>query len=140
MSSVNMSGPIAVSLAYVVLYYVLQGMQLRVKSRLEREYRERGEKFDRYFNQDREMLAADRVVLNTVEHMGPFLLLLWLMAVFVDPFRATVGGTVYVLGRATYPFVLGRRLGRNIPLRIVSSTFPGYGVLIWFIVELLVVL
>ncbi|MEL6547105.1 MAG: MAPEG family protein [Myxococcota bacterium] len=135
-----MSGPIAVSLAYVVLYYVLQGMQLRVKSRLEREYRERGEKFDRYFNQDREMLAADRVVLNTVEHMGPFLLLLWLMAVFVDPFRATVGGTVYVLGRATYPFVLGRRLGRNTPLRIVSSTFPGYGVLIWFIVELLVVL
>lgn len=129
-------GPIAVTLAYVVLYYLFQGHQARVKFRLAREYRDRGEKFDRYFNQDREMLAADRVVLNTVEHMGPFLSLLWMMAVFVDPFRATLGGSLYVLARAAYPFVLGARVGRSIPARILGSTMVGYLVLLWFIVEL----
>ncbi len=130
------AGPIAITLAYVAVYYAFQGYQLRVKTRLASEYRERGEKFDRYFNQDRTMLAADRVVLNTVEHMGPFLALLWLYAVFVGPQGATIGGGIYVAARAAYPFVLGRRLGRGVPLRIFASTFVGYGVLSFFMIGL----
>ncbi len=136
MDILTFRGPIAVTLAYLLLYYVFQGHQARVKFRLASEYRARGEKFDRYFNQDRQMLAADRVVLNTVEHMGPFLALLWMIAVFVDPLRATIGGAIYVLARVAYPFVLGARLGRSIPARILGSTFVGYLVLLWFIVEL----
>ncbi|MFT6233578.1 MAG: hypothetical protein ACJAZO_004099, partial [Myxococcota bacterium] len=48
---------------------------LRTKSRLVAGYQSRGEKFDRYFGQDREMLASDRTQLNMLEHMPVFLAL-----------------------------------------------------------------
>lgn len=126
------AGPILVTIAYVALYYAFQIHQLRVKTRLSREHEARGEKFDRYFGQDREMLAADRIQLNTLEHMPPFLVLLWLNAVFVGPLSATVAGGLYVAARAGYPLVLGRRLGRGIRAQVLLSTGVGYGVLIWF--------
>mmetsp|Transcript_30624 Transcript_30624/g.74624 ORF Transcript_30624/g.74624 Transcript_30624/m.74624 type:complete len:163 (+) Transcript_30624:203-691(+) len=44
----------------------------------------------RYFGQDRRMLRADRIHLNTLEHMVPFLGMMWLHAVYVDVYRATV--------------------------------------------------
>jgi hypothetical protein len=75
------------------------------------------------------MLAADRVLLNIHEHMTPFLALLWLHAVFVGPVGATVAGAVYVVARAAYPFLMGGRLGRGIPARIVIATGVGYLVL-----------
>ena len=125
----HQAGPIAVTLAYVMLYYAFQIHLLRTKSALRREYAARGEKFDRYFGQDRRMLAADRVQLNTLEHMPPFLVLLWLNAIFVGPLGATIAGVVYVLARAAYPVVLGARLGRGVRLGIVLATGPGYVVL-----------
>ena len=79
-------GPLLVTVAYVVIYYLLVANQLRVKRRLKREYQARGEKFDRYFNTDRELLAADRYVGNMLEHMPPFLALLWLGRAL--PFRS----------------------------------------------------
>jgi hypothetical protein len=54
------AGPLLVTVAYVCVYYAMIGNQLRVKTRLRRAYRARGETFDRYFGNDREMLAADR--------------------------------------------------------------------------------
>ena len=126
-------------MAYVVLYYLLVANQLRVKRRLQRDYQARGEKFDRYFNTDREMLAADRYVGNMLEHMPPFLALLWLNAIFVGPRGATVGGATYVACRVLYPFLMGRQLGRGIPTRILFATLVGYGVLIYFVVRLVVV-
>ena len=77
MSPRTFAGPLLVTVAYVVLYYLLFANQLRVKTRLRRAYRARGETFDRYFNTDREMLAADRYVGNMLEHMPAFLVLLW---------------------------------------------------------------
>ena len=132
-------GPLLVTMAYVVLYYVLVGNQLRVKRRLKRDYQERGEKFDRYFNTDREMLAADRYVGNMLEHMPPFLALLWLNAIFVGPRNASVAGAAYVACRVLYPFLMGRRLGRGIPTRILFATFVGYAVLTYFVARLVVV-
>jgi hypothetical protein len=126
------AGPIAVTLAYVLLYYVFQLLILRAKTRLQAEYKARGEKFDRYFGQDREMLAADRVQLNTLEHMGPFLVLLWLNAVFVGPTGTTIAGGIYVAARAVYPLLMGRRLGRGIKSQIMISTGAGYAVLAYF--------
>jgi hypothetical protein len=126
-------GPLVVTLVYVGLYYAFQIYGLSVKTRLTREYASRNEKFDRYFSQDREMLAADRVQLNTLEHMGPFLALLWLHAVLVSPLSATVAGAVYVAARMGYPFAMGRKLGRGIPGLILASTVPGYLVLVWLI-------
>lgn len=126
------TGPVMVTLAYVGVYYGFQILVLRTKMRLAAEYTARGEKFDRYFGADREMLAADRTQLNVLEHMGPFLVLLWLNAVFVSPMSATVGGGVYVAARLLYPFVMGRKTGRSAPALIMASTVPGYLVLVWF--------
>ena len=132
-------GPLLVTMAYVVLYYLLVANQLRVKRRLKRDYQARGEKFDRYFNTDREMLAADRYVGNMLEHMPPFLALLWLNAMFVGPGSATVAGAAYVASRVLYPFLMGRRLGRGIPARILFATLVGYAVLTYLVVRLVVV-
>jgi hypothetical protein len=126
------AGPVAVTLAYLALYYAFQINILFVKGRLTREYAARGEKFDRYFGQDRELLAADRVQLNMLEHMGPFLALLWLDAVFVGPWNATVAGAAYVAARGAYPLLMGRRLGRSVSAPILFSTVTGYAVLVWF--------
>ena len=131
------AGPIAVTLALVGLYYGFMIHAARVKLRLARSYAKRGEKFDRYFGQDREMLAADRIQLNLLEHMPPFLVLLWCNAIFVGTASATVGGTIYVLARLAYPFLMGNRLGRSIQAKLLLATVPGYGVMLWFLVTLL---
>jgi hypothetical protein len=126
------AGPIVVTLAYVAVYYLFQIQVMRVKMRLKEEYSSREEKFDRYFGQDREMLAADRIQLNTLEHMGPFLVLLWMNAVFVGPRNATIAGALYVVARGVYPFLVGGRLGRGVSARVMWSTGMGYAVLIYF--------
>jgi len=131
-SSVDITGPAWVTLAYIGLYYVFITHGLRVKLRLKREYEERGEKFDRYFGQDREMLASDRIQLNMLEQMPPFLVLLWLHAFIVSSGEAAILGGVYTATRAVYPFMLRGRLGRNVPLRLLSVTFTGYAILAVF--------
>jgi hypothetical protein len=131
-----MAGPIAVTLATVLLYYAFMIQQARVKLALSRSYAARGEKFDRYFTPDREMLAADRTVLNLLEHLPPFLVLLWLNAVYVGPRPTTIAGAIYVAARVLYPFLLGGRLGRGVPTRIFLATFTGYAVIAWYAVAL----
>lgn len=126
------TGPLLVTLAYLLVYYAIVVNVGRTKIRLAREYAKRGEKFDRYFGQDREMLAADRFQLNQLEHMPPFLILLWLVAVFVSPMFASVGGCIYVLTRALYPFMMGSRLGRGVKGSILVATLPSYLVLLSF--------
>ena len=132
---------IGVTLAYLMLYYVFLLYGLRIKVKLLRECRDRGERFDRYKGDYPELRAADRIQLNTLEHMPPFLVFLWLHALVVGPGSAAVLGWVYVALRASYPFFLGRRLGRNIPLRLLVNTFSGYAVLaalaVWTMVALL---
>jgi hypothetical protein len=72
------------------------------------------------------MLTADRCVLNMLEHMPPFLCLLWLHAVFVNPVSATVAGSAYVVTRAAYPFLLGPVVGTRLPRRLLAATYTGY--------------
>lgn len=126
-------GPLTVTLVYIALYYGFQIHQMRVKFRLEAAYKARGEKFDRYFGQDREMLAADRIQLNMLEHMPPFLALLWLNAIYVSPTSATIAGAVYTAARLAYPFLMGGRLGRSIRAQILVATGTGYLVLAYFL-------
>jgi hypothetical protein len=118
-----------VTLAYLLLYYALLLHGLRVKVRVARECRERGERFDRYGGDYPELRASDRVQLNTLEHMPPFLAFLWLHAIVVGPTSAAVLGWIYVALRLSYPIFLGRRLGRNIPTRLLINTFSAYAVL-----------
>lgn len=138
MSPRTFAGPLLVTAAYVVVYYLLISNQLRVKTRLRRAYQARGETFDRYFGADREMLAADRYVGNMLEHMPAFLLLLWLNAIFVSPRRATIAGAAYVLCRLSYPLLMGRRLGRGVPNRILFATVVGYVVIAYLTVSLVI--
>ncbi|MEC7949244.1 MAG: MAPEG family protein [Myxococcota bacterium] len=123
-------GPVIwVTLGYLLVYYAFLLNGLRVKLRVSRECRERGERFDRYRGDYPALRASDRIQLNTLEHMPPFLVFLWLHAFVVGPASATALGWVYVLLRATYPLFLGVRLGRNIPRRLLINTFSGYVVL-----------
>jgi hypothetical protein len=133
MSAPAFAGPLLVTAAYVVVYYLLIGNQALVKTRLRRAYKTRGETFDRYFGADREMLAADRYVGNMLEHMPPFLALLWLNAIFVGPRGASFAGAAYVLSRLVYPLMMGRRLGRGVPTRILFATVVGYVVTAYFV-------
>jgi len=132
------AGPLLVTVAYVLVYYLMIANQLRVRTRLRRAYRARGESFDRYFGMEREMLAADRYVGNMLEHMPPFLLLLWLNAIFVGPRIAAVAGAVYVAARLLYPFMMGQKLGKGVGSRILFSTVVGYAVLVYFVARLVV--
>ena len=139
MSPRTFAGPLLVTVAYVVVYYLLFGNQLRVKTRLRRAYRARGETFDRYFNTDREMLAADRYVGNMLEHMPAFLVLLWLNAIFVGPRGASFAGAAYVLSRLLYPLMMGPQLGRGVPSRIMFATVIGYVAIAYLAGRLVVV-
>lgn len=127
-----------VTVVYLTVYYALQMHLLRTKLRLKSEYRDRGEEFDRYLSQDRRLLAADRCLLNMLEHMPPFLCLLWLHVVFVSPLSATVAGSLYVVTRAAYPFVLGPSMGTGLPGRLLVATYSSYGVLVYLAAALCV--
>ncbi len=127
------AGPILVTIVYLIVYYGFQIRITRTKFALSQAYRARGEKFDRYFGQDRVMLAADRTQLNMLEHMPPFLILMWLCAIFVGPTEATIAGAIYVTARLSYPFLLGKKLGRDIKPKILVATAVGYLVLTYYI-------
>jgi len=137
LDAISMVGPIGVTLAYLALYYAFMANLLRVKLKLARAYRERGEKFDRYFAQDRQMLAADRIQLNMLEHMPPFLVLLWIHAFVVSSSEATILGGMYVATRIAYPLALRGRMGRDVPTRLLPITFTGYLILLVFAVRII---
>ena len=127
----SLTGPVTVTVAYMVLwYYLLLGLQRGAKYRLAAEYQARDQAFDRYFGQDPQMLAVDRVVTNTQEQMVPFLVALWLSAVLFSPSLATTLGALYVLLRAGYPVLMGRRLERLQPKRVYWVTIPCYAI-VW---------
>ena len=121
-----------VTLIYVLVYYALMVNGLVVKTRVARRCKEAGEPFLRYTGNYPEILAADRAQLNTLEHMPPFLVLMWLQAFIVSPDSAAALGSLYVAIRATYPFFLGTRLTRSFPKRVFINTFSGYLIFIVF--------
>ena len=137
LTSSELRGPILVTVLYFFMWYaMLFGLQSRTKYRLKAKYKARGEKFDRYHGRDEEMLAADRAVANTHEQQGPFIAGLWLYALFVDPRRATTLGTVYVVFRAAYPFLLrgsDGRLSRLNPKLVIFATLPNYLIIFYFL-------
>jgi hypothetical protein len=76
------------------------------------------------------MLAVDRVVINTQEQMVPFLLALWLQAVFVSATAATWLGAAYVVLRSCYPLLMGRRVSKMQPRRVYLVTVPSYWIIL----------
>lgn len=136
MSALTFKGPILITVGMLALYYCFLMNILRTRIRLHKKYKAENKKFDRYLSGDREMLAADRIQLNLLEHMPLFLTLLWLVAIFDTVENATCAGSIYLASRILYPFLMKQRLGREIPGRILLSTMIGYGVNIYFAVRL----
>jgi len=69
------AGPLLVTVAYVVVYYLMITNQLKVKTRLRREYRARGESFDRRTRKrvvDGEILEGLRDRTSGVEGRVPY--------------------------------------------------------------------
>jgi hypothetical protein len=127
-------GPVVVTGLYFALwYYLLLSLQRGTKYALLAEYAARGEVFDRYFGQDGRMLAADRAVANTHEQMVPFLLSMWLHAVFVSPTHATILGLVYVVLRAVYPRLLGKSVSKTQSKRVFFVTGPCYAIVLYLL-------
>ncbi len=130
----HFQGPIlATALYFCLWYYLLLGLQRGTKYRLLAEYAAKGEAFDRYFGQDGRMLAADRVVINTHEQMVPFLVAMWLHAVFVSPQHAAWLGVAYTILRAGYPILLGKSLSKTQPKRVFLVTGPAYGIIVYLL-------
>lgn len=73
-----------------------------------------------------------RTQLNQLEQMPPFLLALWMHALFVDPTRAGQLGLLYTALRALYPF-----LYQNFPILMAVVTFPNYGIIAYLLVTVL---
>jgi hypothetical protein len=131
-------GPIAVTVAYFCLwYYLLLGLQRGTKYKLKDEYAAKGQEFDRYFGQDPRMLAADRAVINTQEQMVPFLVSLWLHAVFVSPSHAAYLGLAYVVLRSLYPVLLGKSLSKTQSKRVFFVTGPAYCIVFYLLGKVL---
>ncbi|TNE85058.1 MAG: MAPEG family protein [Deltaproteobacteria bacterium] len=131
--------PIVVTALYFGLWYgLLLGLQRGTKYKLIAEYAARGETFDRYFGQDGRMLAADRAVANTHEQMGPFLVAMWLHAVFVSPTQAAGLGLAYVLLRSAYPLLLGSNLSKTQSKRVFAVTGPCYAIVFYLLARVVV--
>ena len=128
--SAQLHGPLVVTVAYFLLWYFLLGRQSRTKYRLKARYQSEGKVFDRYFGQDEEMLAVDRAVANTLEQMAPFLVALWLFAIFASPAYATSLGAAYVVLRGVYPILLGKRVSKVQTKRVAFVTLPCYAIVL----------
>lgn len=134
MEFIEQFGPVVwVTIGYVGVYYLFLVNILRVKVSIAKSCRANGTQFDRYLSVDPKLRAADRVQLNTLEHMPVFLVLLWLYAAVVDVSDAAILGWIYVILRAIYPIFMGSSLKRNIPMRLLINTFAGYLVLAFMV-------
>jgi hypothetical protein len=123
-----------VTLAYILLYYVFMVHGLVVRTRVALQCKKDGEPFLRYTKSYPEILATDRIQLNTLEHMPPFLVLMWLQALVVSASSATTLGAIYVIIRATYPFFMGSKIHKSFPKRVFINTFSGYAILTIFVI------
>ena len=50
-------------------------------------------------------------------------------AIAMSTLEATILGVVYTLARAIYPLLLPKKMGKDIPARLLVATFTGYLVL-----------
>merc|ERR1712196_462742 len=89
--------PLATATAvFWLVWYSLLGNQLGAKSETAPEDQ-----------QEQARYIADRGVINTTEQMLPFLVLVWLNAVFVNPYTAAALAWIFVVCRFVYPMAYG---------------------------------
>lgn len=131
-----------ITFAYLVVYFGYICIQVALK--LTAMWKHRSEKskagpnakpneFNRYDNPI--TLVGDRIVGNSLEWMGLFLGLLWLLVIVGERSRAVISyGWIYVAMRAIYPFLaLAKGITKEGAQPIIfMSTVPAYAVLFYF--------
>lgn len=129
------SGPVIITCLYFVYwYYLLLVKQRGLKDKLRKIYQTKGEVFDRYFGKNEEMLAVDRVVINTHEQMVPFIVSLWLFSVLVSTSYATIFGALYIALRIVYPTLLGKKVSKVNTKKVCFVTIPCYIIIFSFFI------
>jgi glutathione S-transferase len=64
--------------------------------------------------------CAVRVHGNTLEHLVPFLVALWMCAIFWEPLPAALLGVVWLFGRVIYAFGYYSAPGRRLPGFVIA--------------------
>ena len=128
-SAIECKGPIWVSITFMVMLYLFLFAQALTKFYLyhftKAAYTKDEKKLPynkfKYESDTRLKITLDRTPGNTLEQAIPFLMGLWLSALYVSPETATRFGWLYICSRAIYPvcFYYG------VPWLLVS-TVPGY--------------
>lgn len=113
-------------------YWLILITQARTKLQLHKEYKKRGEVFDRYYTRDPRMLSIDRIAANTQEQLVPFLTSLWLHSLFVDSDVAGKLGLTWLAIRVAYTYLVPKKLtGKPLPKRVLLATLPCYCIIVY---------
>jgi len=117
----KLRGVALVTCAFMVMWYIFLGHQVGIKftQGLSPEV------------QDQAKLIADRSVINTMEQALPFLSLLWLHAIFVNPETARLLGWIYIAFRFTYPIFYGMYGQFNTAVEVACQ--PNYTIIMYFL-------
>jgi glutathione S-transferase len=76
-----------------------------------------------------EFARALRIQANTLEQLVPFVIAMWLCALYLQPLVAALGGTIWLVGRLLYAFVYAADPDkRSLPFAI--STLATIGLII----------
>jgi MAPEG family len=125
-STPNLNGlepVLGVTVGFMVLYYIFLYGQAISKFYLFFQAKKNDPKVKfgkiKYNNPDLMARVSDRTTGNMMEQAIPFLVSLWLCAIFESPTYAAKMGWLWLLFRSFYPFVFS---GPWLPL----STVPGY--------------
>ena len=129
-TSPNLSGlepVLGVTVGFLTLYYIFLYGQAITKFYLYFQAKKKDPKVKfgkiKYSNPDIMARVSDRTAGNMVEQAVPFLVSLWLCAIFESPTYAAKLGWLWLLFRSYYPFVF---TGPT----LVLSTVPGYVIVI----------
>jgi len=114
--------PVAVvTCVFFVMWYIFLGNQVGVK-------------FTQGLPADVSAAAkdiADRTVGNMLEQVIPFLTLMWLEAIFVNPRTATILGWIYVAARFLYPIAYG--IYGVFTILVMFATMPNYTIISYWL-------
>jgi len=122
-----------VTFAYIVMWYIFlysQSIYTRIAHAFQKSGKEKEKlslaqmKYGSPLEKGKSILRFDRTVGNTMEQMIPFLLGLWLHALFVSVDGAAKLGWYYIMSRLLYPVMFLQPFPA-----ILVSTLPGYAII-----------
>merc|ERR1712113_1161508 len=126
---------VGATVAYFLMWYGFLCHQMIMRGSASQRAESKGINLTRFDYRFADWEMADRTLLNAQEQMVPFLLPMWLYAVFCNPHAAGVLGYIYVLFRFLYPIFWS--VNGRFSILVEISTQPNYMVQGWFIMNLL---